>query len=206
MPKPISLPRSSSKKTLPEAVASVQAQHPTATLELWSEDEHRIGLKPIVRRVWRKKGQRPIISVQHRYKWTYLYGFVCPQSGHTFWLLLPTVAAYVWSAVLAEFAAALGAGPTKRIILVIDQAGWHVSDDVVLPDGLHVVFLPPYSPELQPAEHLWSLSDEALVNTHFDDLEALMEAQAERCRRLREQPEIIHAYSHFHWWPEITIP
>jgi len=121
-------------------------------------------------------------------------------------LLLPTVAAYVWSAVLAEFAAALGAGPTKRIILVIDQAGWHVSDDVVLPDGLHVVFLPPYSPELQPAEHLWSLSDEALVNTHFGDLEALMEAQAERCRRLREQPEIIHAYTHFHWWPEIAIP
>src|SRR5215217_418937 len=166
MPKPISLPRSSSKKTLAEAVASVQAQHPAATVELWSEDEHRIGLKPIVRRVWRKKGQRPILTVQHRYKWTYLYGFVCPQSGHTFWLLLPTVAAYVWSAVLAEFAAALGAGPTKRIILVIDQAGWHVSDDVVLPDGLHVVFLPPYSPELQPAEHLWSLSDEALVNTH----------------------------------------
>jgi hypothetical protein len=199
-------PRKSSKKTLAEAVASVQAQHPAATVELWSEDEHRIGLKPIVRRVWRKKGQRPIISVQHRYKWTYLYGFVCPQNGQTFWLLLPTVAAYVWSAVLAEFAAALGAGPTKRIIVVIDQAGWHVSDDVVVPEGLHVLFLPPYSPELQPAEHLWSLSDEALVNQHFGDLDALMEAQAERCRRLREQPEIIQAHTHFHWWPEITIP
>ena len=71
-------------------------------------------------------------------------------------------------------------------------------EEVVLPDGLHVVFLPPYSPELQPAEHVWSLSDEALVNTHFGDLEALMEAQAERCRRLREQPEIIHAYTRFH--------
>jgi hypothetical protein len=105
-----------------------------------------------------------------------------------------------------EFAAALRAGLNKRIIVVIDQAGWHISDEVVIPDGLHVVFLPPYSPALQPTEHLWSLSDEALVNQHFGDLEALMDAQAERCRRLREQPEIIHANTQFHWWPEITIP
>ena len=184
MPKPIWQPRSSSKKTLPEAVAAVQAAYPTASVELWCEDEHRIGLKPIIRRVWRKKGQRPIISVQHRYKWTYVYGFVCPQSGHTFWLLLPTVAAYIWSAVLAEFAAATGAGPKKRIVLVIDQAGWHVSDEVVIPEGLQIVYLPPYSPELQPAEHLWSLSDEALVNEHFDDLDGLIELIDEGEQRL----------------------
>jgi transposase len=198
--------RSSSKKTLPEAIAEVRAAHPTAQIELWSEDEHRIGLKPILRRVWRKKGQRPIITVQHRYKWTYLYGFVCPQSGETFWLLLPTVAGYVWSAVLAEFANAVGAGPSKQVLLVIDQAGWHVSGEVVVPAGLHIVFLPPYSPELQPAERLWSLSDETLVNEHFASLETLMETQAERCRQLHKQAEIIHTRTHFHWWPKITIP
>lgn len=172
------------KKSLPEAVAEVQASYPEATVEAWGEDEHRIGLKPIVRRVWRKKGQRPIVSVHHRYKWTYLYGFVCPASGQTFWLLLPTGAAYVWSAVLAEFAAAIGAGPAKRIILMIDQAGWHVSDQVDVPDGLHLVYQPPYSPEVQPAERLWSLSDETLVNKHLADLPGLIETQAERCRTL----------------------
>ena len=198
--------RSSSKKTLPEAIAEVRAAHPDAQLELWSEDEHRIGLKPILRRVWRKKGQRPIIRVQHRYKWTYLYGFVCPQRGETFWLLLPTVAGYVWSAVLAEFAKAVGAGSTKRVILVIDQAGWHVSGEVEVPDGLHIVFLPPYSPELQPAERLWPLSDEALVNEHFATLETLIETQSERCRQLQKQAEIIHTRTHFHWWPKIAIP
>lgn len=196
--------RSSSKKTLPEAVSAVQTAYPTATIELWSEDEHRIGLKPIIRRIWCKKGQRPLITVQHRYKWTYVYGFVCPQNGQTFWLLLPRVAAYVWSTVLAEFAAAMGAGPNKRIILVLDQAGWHRSDEVVIPEGLHVVFLPPYSPELQPAEHLWTLSDEALVNQHFHNLDALMEAQAERCRRLREQSNLVHTHTYFHWWPKTT--
>jgi len=168
---------------------------------VWGQDEHRIGLKPIIRRVWCKKGHRPVITVQHRYKWTYLYGFVCPSSGQTFWLLLPTVSTAIWNVVLAEFAQAMAVGANKRIVLVIDQAGWHISDDVVVPDGLHVVFLPPYSPELQPAERLWSLSDEALANQHFSDLDALMEAQAERCRRLTQQPEVIRAHTAFHWWP-----
>jgi transposase len=139
--------------------------------------------------------------VQHRYKWIYLYGFVCPQSGQTFWLLLPSVATSLWSTALAEFASAVGAGPHKQIVLVIDQAGWHSSGKVVVPEGLHIVFLPPYSPELQPSERLWSLSDEALVNTHFADLEALTEAQAERCRKLCELPDIIRAQTLFHWWP-----
>jgi transposase len=142
--------------------------------------------------------------VQHRYKWMYLYGFVCPQTGQTFWLLLPTVAGYIWSAALAEFASAVGCGPDKQIVLVIDQAGWHISSEVVVPDGLHLVFLPPYSPELQSSERLWSLSNEALANTHFADLNALVEAQAERCRRLHELPDIIRAYTHFHWWPTIA--
>jgi hypothetical protein len=205
-PKPMLPLKNASQKTLPEAVAAVQTDHPDACVEVWCEDEHRIDLKPIIRRVWRKKGQRPVITVQHRYTWTYLYGFVCPQNGQTFWLLLPTVTVSLWSSVLAEFAAAVGVGPSKRIILVTDQAGWHVSGKVAVPDGLHVVFLPPYSPELQPAERLWSLSDEALVNEHFSDLEALIDAQAERCRRLREQPEVIQAHTHFHWWPECAIP
>ena len=170
-------------------------------MEVWGQDEHRIGLKPIVRRVWRKKGQRPVITVQHRYKWTYLYGFVCPASGQSFWLLLPTVSTAVWNLVLAEFARAHDVGANKRIVLVVDRAGWHISDAVVVPDGLHVVFLPAYSPELQPAERLWSLSDEGLANKHFVDLEALMEAQAERCRRLVHEREVICARTTFHWWP-----
>ncbi len=176
--------------------------HPTAEVECWTMDEHRIGLKPILRRVWRRKGHRPIVKVQHRYKWLYVYGFVCPTSGQTFWLLLPTVSIASYTLALKEFAHAVGCGPDKQVILVLDQAGWHVSEQVVIPDGLHLVFLPPYSPELQPAEHLWELSDEALANRHCHDLAELMDVQAERCRTLQELPELIRARTHFHWWPK----
>jgi DDE superfamily endonuclease len=67
---------------------------------------------------------------------------------------------------LAAFARAVGASPTKQIVLVLDQAGWRTSVHLRVPEHVHLLFLPPYSPELQPAEHLWSLTNDALVNAH----------------------------------------
>src|SRR5262245_60711819 len=148
MPKPTLLRSKRFKKTLPEALQALGAAHPASQVELWAMDEHRIGLKPIIRRVWCKRGQRPVVTVQHRYKWMYEYGFVCPSSGETFWLLLPRVSVTASTLALAEFARAVGAGADKQVILVLDQAGWHRSQQVVIPEGLHLVFLPPYSPEL----------------------------------------------------------
>ena len=62
-------------------------------------------------------------------------------------------------------------------------------------------FLPPYSPELQPAERLWPLTNEALANRHVHSLDELREVQAQRCLRLQRTPEVIRAYTNFHWWP-----
>lgn len=183
----------------------MRTAHPEREVEVWAMDEHRIGLKPILRRVWCKRGQRPIVTVQHRYHWLYEYGFVCPSSGKTFWLLLPRVSIAAYTLALKEFAAAVGAGADKQVVLLLDQAGWHRSRKVVMPDGLHLVFLPPYSPELQPAEHLWELTDQALANRHFRDLDELSEVQAERCRKLQEMPELIRKRTLFHWWPDKSI-
>jgi hypothetical protein len=107
---------------------------------------------PLVRRVWCRRGERPQAVVQHRYQRCYLYAFVQPSSGRTFWLLLPTVSVVAFNLALAEFAQAVGDGSGKQILLVCDGAGWHVSPQVQLPTGVHLHVLPPYSPELQPAE------------------------------------------------------
>ncbi len=77
-------------------------------------------------------------------------------------------------------AQAVGVSKQKQIVLVLDRAGWHKSLALTIPEGLHLLFLPPYSPELQPGEHLWPLSNEPLVNRHFHDLDELEEVQAER--------------------------
>jgi transposase len=153
--------------------------------------------------MWVRKGSRPRVIVAQRYQWLYLYAFVHPASGRTEWLLLPTVTGQVFTLALAHFAQAVGAGPTRRILLVLDRAGWHTTQELDVPEGMHLLFLPPYSPELQPCERLWPLTNEALANRHFQSLDDLEAAQAQRCVVLQQQPETIRALTHYHWWPPI---
>jgi hypothetical protein len=151
-------------------VQAVQQAYPQDVVELWTTDQHRIGLKPVLRRVWSPRGQRPQAVVEHRYQWCYLYAFVHPTSGRTWWLLLPTVSIAAFTLALTEFAEAVGAGLGKQVLVVLDGAGWHTSAHVNVPAGVHLHFLPPYSPELQPAERLWPLTNEALANRHYPGL------------------------------------
>jgi hypothetical protein len=65
-------------------------------------------------------------------------------------------------------------------------------------------FLPPYSPELQPAEHLWPLTNESIANRHFATLAELDAALAARCLALCDRPETVRDHTRFHWWPEAT--
>lgn len=194
------------KKNLAAEVAAIQAAHPTASVELWATDEHRhppagTRLLPLIRRVWAPIGQRPIAPVQQRYQWLYVCGFVRPTTGETEWWLLPTVTATVFGQMLAAFAQDGGAGPTKRLALVLDGAGWHTGKEVQVPDGIHLLVQPSYSPELQPAEHLWPLTNEPLATVRFPDLATLEEVQAQRCLTLQQQPERIRQHTLFHWWP-----
>jgi len=165
-------------------------------------DEHRIGLKPIVRRIWAPKGERPIAFGHHRYEWLYVWGFVEPASGATVWHISSTVCKEMFEAILADFAKSAGAGKDKRIILQLDCAGWHGPKNLAVPDGIRLVFQPAYSPELQPAEHLWEFVDEPLVNIRIDTIEDLDKAIGERCVALIEQRDMIRASTRFHWWPE----
>jgi len=100
--------------------------------------------------------------VHQRYEWSYLYAFVRPKSGEVHWLIWPTVNARVFSLALEHLARQVGAGTRRRIPLVLDQAGWHTGGEVELPEGVHLEFLPSASPELQPSERLWPLSNEGV--------------------------------------------
>ena len=107
----------------------------------------------------------------------------------------------VFSLALKHFAEAVGGGPRKRIVLVLDRAGWHASNALVVPEGIHLVFLPAYSPELQTAEHLRPLAHEAVTNRRVETLEELEDLLSERCRGLAADPQLIRSNTLFHWWP-----
>jgi hypothetical protein len=82
------LSRSLEKKLAVE-VKELQASYPEAEIQLWCEDEHRLGLKPILRRIYVPEGETPIANVNWRFKWLWLYAFVHPQSGESYYWILP---------------------------------------------------------------------------------------------------------------------
>jgi transposase len=189
------------KTRLRPLLQQVATAFPHSSVELWAVDEHRIGLKPLLQKVWCVDDQRPLAPVQHRYEWRYLVGFVHPTSGRTIFHLATSVNIHLFEAELAAFAAAVGASPTKQIVLVLDRAGWHSTQRLHVPDHLHLLF-----PKLQPAEHLWPLTNTVLVNRHFASIEALEDAQAARSAALQGQPELVGAATCFSWWPRQTHP
>ena len=159
-------------------------------------------MKPILHKVWCFDGVRPTAPVQHRYDWRYLVGFVHPASGRTVFHLATSVSIPLFEVELAAFARHVGASPQKQIVLVLDRAGWHASLKLRVPEHVHLLFLPPYSPELQPAEHLWPLTNTALANRHFATIDDLEDAQAARCGALQARPDLIRSTTRFHWWPQ----
>jgi transposase len=142
------------QQNLPVIVEQLRIKYRDAQLEVWFFDEHRVGLKPILKKVWSPIGRRPTAVVQHQYEWLYVYGFVEPKTGKTLWYLIPRVNIQWMNLVLATFAIEAGANHNKIILLVQDRAGWHRSDKVRIPPYIEVEFLPPYSPELQPCRKI----------------------------------------------------
>ena len=87
----------------------------------------------------------------------------------------------------------------KKVLLVEDNAGWHRSKKVEVPEGIIVEFLPPYSPELQPAERLWSLVDEPLVNQNFETINEIEEILVKRCNALNGMEKQIKDLTNYYW-------
>ena len=102
-------------------------------------------------------------------------------SYRTEWLVLPRVNIEWFNQALDVFAQQTGAGVDKQILLVLEGASWHRSDQVIIPEGIHLELLPPYSPELQPAERLWRVADEPLVNRSFEPIDELEDMLCDRC-------------------------
>ncbi|NEQ87491.1 MAG: hypothetical protein F6K26_48030 [Moorea sp. SIO2I5] len=103
---------------------------------------------PVLRRIYVPVGDWPIAHVNGRFEWLWLYAFAHPCSGETKAWILPNVNTELFNRVWAEFAAEFNNGDDKHIVLVVDQAGWHTSKGVELPEGLHLIFLPSHSPPI----------------------------------------------------------
>lgn len=166
---------------------------------MWAEDEARLGLKPIARRVWSLKGRRPRSNGRTRYDWLYVYAFARPSTGETFTVILPRVNADRMSDALAGFAAHADPDGRKVLVVLVDNAGWHVAKRLVVPPNVVLHFLPPCTPELQPVEPLWPLVREAVANRTIGRMDRLRSILRARLGYLAGRPELVRPVIGFHW-------
>jgi len=180
-------------------VRRLRAANPGKAVEVWAEDEARLGLKPITRRVWWPKGCRPRSGGRTRYEWLYVYGFARPSTGETFTVILPRVKVERMAAALAAFAARADPDGERVLVLVVDNAGWHTAKRLAVPPNVRLHFLPPCTPELQPVEPFWALVREAVANDTFDRLADLRRRVTRRCRRLAADRAAVKGAIGFRW-------
>lgn len=160
-------------------------------------DEGRFGLKTWLRRRWALLGERPPWVVQDAYEWVWLYVAVEPSSGKLICWLFPSVD----SACLTAFLHAVRAEfREERVGVVLDNAPSHRSQQVIWPEGCVSLPLPPYSPELNPAEQVFRHLRKQLANQVFVDLEALQAALTHALEELWSQPAVVVRLTAYPWW------
>ena len=177
----------------------LRAAHPGRAVEVWAEDEARLGLKPVTRRVWWLRGCRPRSGGRTKYEWRYVYGFARPATGESFTVVLPRVQVERMADALAAFAAHADPDNRKVLVVVVDNAGWHRAKRLPIPANVRLHFLPPCTPELQPVEPFWALVREAVANETYDRLADLRRVVRRRCRRLAEDRATVLGAIGFHW-------
>ena len=159
----------------PPFVQKVRDEHFYHLAEVWFQDEARFGQKGSLTRVWARRGSRPTRLKQTEYDWVYAYGAANPLSGDSLAWLMPTVNTGLMSLYLEHLGRHVG--PARHVVLVLDQAGWHVAKDLRVPVNITLLFLPPYSPELNPIERVWCfLKEHHLSNRVYADYDDLLAA------------------------------
>lgn len=136
--------------------------------------------------MWARRGSRPARPKQTEYDWVYAYGAANPRTGDSLCWLMPTVNTTLMSLYLDRLARHVR--PNRHIVLVLDQAGWHLAKDLRVPANFTLLFLPPYSPELNPIERIWCyLKERHLSNRIYADYAALLAAGTDAWNRLTPQ-------------------
>jgi len=140
------------------------------SINMYFQDESRFGLMTHVGRCLTAKGVKPVVTYQHAFKNTYLYGSFSPINGDTFILEIEGVDAKIFEAYLQEF---YKQKPDELKILIIDNAEFHSTKNISVPENIILVNIPPYNPELNPTEKIWHYIKSRFKNHVFENMKNL---------------------------------
>lgn len=140
------------------------------SINLYAMDESRFGLLSIHRRCLTIRGVKPLVPYQHQFKNFYLFGGYSPLNGDHFTLEFPYCNTDCFQEYLDQMA---DYKPSEFKILILDNGAFHKAHRLVVPPNISLLFLPPYSPELNPSEMIWQHIKKQLANKIFKNLEKL---------------------------------
>lgn len=161
------------------------------------QDEARFGRISDCRYCWAKRPLRPVVKAMLTHQYVYAYGAVSIADGRFDSLVLPHVNGACMELFLDEIGRRY---PQENIIMVVDGAGWHRNHSMRLPPNLQLLFLPPYSPELNPVEHLWDeLREKYFHNRAFDTLDALEDHLVVGLKAMEDDPSRVKSICQWPW-------
>jgi transposase len=167
-------------------------------VEIWFQDEARIGQKNGMVRQWARRGSRPRQPADQRYDSAYLFGAICPARGTGAGLAMPYADTEAMQFHLDEISRRVARG--AHAVLLLDRAGWHTTGHLTIPKNMTLIFLPSRAPELNPVENVWQfLRQTWLSNRVFDTYEAIIEAACDAWNRLMDQPQAITSIGMRDW-------
>ncbi len=167
-------------------------------VEIWFQDEARIGQKNGLVRQWARRGTRPRQPADQRYQNAYLFGAICPARGTGAALALPHADTEMMQLHLDEISRHVAKG--AHAVQILDRAGWHTTTKLDVPSNITPIFLPSRAPELNPVENIWQfMRSNWLSNRVFDTYEAIIHAACEAWVKLLAQPETITSIGMRDW-------
>ena len=167
-------------------------------MDVWFQDEARIGQQGTLTRVWVPKGMRFRLKRQQQFSSAYLFGAVCPQRDLGAALVLPYANTAAMKEHLSEISFHIPAG--RHGVVVLDQARWHLAKHLPIPGNLSLLPLPPYSPELNPQENVWQvLRNDAFANRCFDSVDHIIEVACDAWKNFTASPGKIRSLCSREW-------
>jgi len=141
------------------------------------QDEAGFGRISNPKRCWAPKGIRPIVPRHHIREFRYAYGAVEPLTGDNFFLVMPYANTDCMNIFLAELSAGF---PDDFILLCLDQASWHTTNKLTIPDNIELFYLLPSTPEMNPIEQIWKqLRSKGFKNESFVTLNKVIDRLCE---------------------------
>ena len=168
-------------------------------IEIWFQDEARVGQQGTLEFIWAPIGSRPLAVRDNRRDSAYLFGALCADRAVGAAIIMPAVNREAMTEHLTEITTQVS--PGAHAVLVCDGAGWHRGAKALkVPDNITLLLLPPYSPELNPMENVWDyLRGNKLSHRLWDTYDAILDACAKAWRFLIDEPDRIRSIAHRHW-------